>query len=72
MFKDLMISSADLSAIQEKATTETFWNGVLKMKDRSGAEIELMASAGQVPDSINNDLMYVIYGKNITDLIHGE
>lgn len=70
MFKDLMISSADLSDIQENATTDTFWNGVLKMKDRDGGEVELLASAGQVPDSINNDLMYVIYGKDITNLVN--
>jgi len=70
MFKDLMISSADLGDIQENATTDTFWNGVLKMKDRDGSEIELLASAGQIPDSINNDFIYVIYGKNITELVH--
>ena len=70
MFKDLMISSADLSEIQDKATADTFWNGVLKMKDRSGAEIQVLASAGQVPDSINNDFMYVIYGKDITNLVN--
>jgi len=70
MFKDLMITSSDLSSIQEKATADSFWNGVLKMKDRSGAEVELLASAGQVPDSVNNDFMYVIYGKDITHLVN--
>jgi GAF domain-containing protein len=69
MFKDLMISSADLSEIKDQATTETFWNGVLKMKDRNGANKELLVSAGQIEDSINNDLMYVIYGKDITNLV---
>lgn len=71
MFKDIMISSSDLSEIQEQATTETFWNGLLKMKDRNGSEIDLLVSAGQIQDSINNDLMYVIYGKDISHFIHG-
>ena len=66
MFKDIMVNSADLSEIKEQATTDTYWNGVLKMKDRNGGNIDLLVSAGQVPDSINNDLMYLIYGKNIT------
>lgn len=66
MIKDIMINSSDLSQIQEQATADTFWNGVLKMKDRSGNERNLVVSAGQVSDSINNDLMYVIYGKDIT------
>jgi PAS domain S-box-containing protein len=66
MIKDIMINSSDLSQIQEQATTDTFWNGVLKMKDRSGNERDLVVSAGQVSDSVNNDLMYVIYGKDIT------
>ncbi|MCG8310067.1 MAG: GAF domain-containing protein [Cytophagales bacterium] len=69
MFKDLMVSSSDLSMIKENATTDTYWNGVIKMKDRNGARVELLVSAGQVPDSINNDSMYVIYGKNITGLV---
>ena len=71
MFKDIMISSSDLSKINEHATTDTFWNGVLKMKDRNGSEIKLLVSVGQVPDSINNDLMYVVYGKDITQFAHG-
>jgi hypothetical protein len=41
------------------------------MKDRNGSEIKLLVSVGQVPDSINNDLMYVIYGKDITHLVLG-
>ena len=64
-----MISSSNLGEIQEKATVDTFWNGVLKMKNRDGAEIEMLASAGQVPDSVNNDFMYVIYGKDITKFV---
>lgn len=68
MFKDIMVSSADLSKIQENATVDTFWNGVLKMKDKDGAEVKLLVSAGQVPDSVNNDFMYMIYGKDITNI----
>ena len=67
MFKDLMISSSELNAIKEIATSEIFWDGVLKMKNRSGAEVDLLATVGQIPDSINNDFMYVIYGKDITN-----
>jgi len=70
MLKDIMINSSDLSQIKEEATTDTFWNGVLKMKNRNGGEIDLLVSAGQVPDSINNDMMYVVYGKDVTKLIH--
>ncbi len=72
MFKDLLVKSSDLGTIQGQATENTYWNGVLKMKDRNGAEVELIASAGQVPDSINNDFMYLIYGKDITHLEHME
>lgn len=68
MFKDIMTSSADLKEIQEMATTETFWNGVLSMKDRNGEEVKMLSSVGQLPDSINDEFMYVIYGKNITNL----
>lgn len=68
MFKDIMTSSADLNEIKEIATAETFWNGVLKMKDRNGDEIMMLSSVGQVPDSINDEFMYVIYGKDITHL----
>jgi PAS domain S-box-containing protein len=66
MFKDIMQNSSDLSVIQEQATIDKFWNGVLKMKDRNGNEVDLLVSAGQIPDSINSDFMYVIYGKNIS------
>ena len=69
MLKDMMINSSDLTQIKEEATADSFWNGVLKMKDRSGKELNLLVSAGQVPDSINNDLMYVIYAKDITALV---
>ena len=69
MFKDIMVSSSELGEIQEQATVDTFWNGVLKMKDRDGAEIEMLASAGQMADSVNNDFIYAIYGKDITELV---
>lgn len=72
MFRDLMTSSSDLKLIQDNATSDSFWNGVLNMKDRSGNDVRLIVSAGQVPDSINNDYMYVIYGKNVTELAEVE
>ena len=31
MFKDLMVSSSDLNIIQENATSEKYWNGVLAL-----------------------------------------
>jgi len=68
MLKDFMINSSDLSQIQNETSTETFWNGVLLMKDRQGNEVKLLVSTGQVPDSVNNDDMYLIYGKDITNL----
>ncbi len=72
MFKDIMVNSAELSKIQNNATTETYWNGVLKMKHRDGREMKVLISAGQVPDSINNDLMYVIYVRDFTKYIKDE
>ncbi len=69
MFKDLMVNAAELSKIQNNATTDTFWNGVLIMKHRDGHEMKVLISAGQVPDSVNNDLMYVIYVKDFTKYI---
>lgn len=68
ILKDLMINGSDISEIKEKTGTDTFWNGVLKMKDRSGVEMKLLVSVGQVPDSANNDFMYVLYGKDISTL----
>ncbi len=68
MLKDLMKNSADLGLIQENATEDTFWNGVLQMKDRNGKDVQLLVSAGQIPDAVHYDNMFVIYGKDITNL----
>jgi len=68
MFKDLMQNSSDLSIIQEEATEDTFWNGALDMKDRNGKSLRLLVSAGQIPDSVHYDNLYVIYGKDITNV----
>jgi len=68
MFKDLMQNSSDLSIIQEEATEDTFWNGALDMKDRNGKPLRLLVSAGQIPDSVHYDNLYVIYGKDITNV----
>jgi PAS domain S-box-containing protein len=68
MLKDFMINSSDLSQIQNETSSETYWNGLLLMKDRQGNEVKLLVSTGQVPDSVNNDDMYLIYGKDITNL----
>jgi len=72
LLKDLVTSSRQLNEIQEQASTDSFWNGILKMKNRSGGEVELLASAGQVPDSIDGDNMYIIYGKNVSQLVDNE
>ncbi len=66
MLKDIMVSSSELNLIQDQTSADSFWNGMLKMKNRKGEEVDLLVSAGQVPDSINSDFMYVIYGKDIT------
>jgi HAMP domain-containing protein/PAS domain-containing protein len=68
MLKDLMQNSSDLSIIQEEATEDTFWNGALDMKDRNGNPLRLLVSAGQIPDSVHYDNLYVIYGKDITNV----
>ncbi len=68
MLRDLMQNSSDLSIIQEEATENTFWNGVLHMKDRNGNSVRLLVSAGQIPDSVHYDNLYVIYGKDITNV----
>ena len=68
MFKDLMQNSSDLSIIQSEATEDTFWNGVLDMKDRNGKPLKLLVSAGQIPDSVHYDNLYVIYGKDMTNV----
>jgi len=68
MLKDLMQNSSDLSIIQEEATEDTFWNGALDMKDRNGKPLRLLVSAGQIPDSVHYDNLYVIYGKDITNV----
>jgi PAS domain S-box-containing protein len=70
MLKDLMVAGSYLSKIQENATEDNFWNGILKMKNRGGGNVELLVSAGQMQDSISNDLMYVIYGKDITNIVN--
>jgi len=66
MLKDFIINSSDLSQIQEQTSADTYWNGVLMMKDRQGNEVRLLVSAGQLPDSVESDDMYCIYGKDIT------
>jgi PAS domain S-box-containing protein len=66
--RDMMISKGDLGAIQEKATENTFWDGIIKMKHRDGREVYLLASAGMIPDSVNDDNMYIIYGRNVTNI----
>jgi PAS domain S-box-containing protein len=69
--KDIMDSSSDLSIIQEHATAESTWEGVLKVKHRNGQIVELLASVGQIPDAIYDDRMYIAYCRNISHLVAG-
>ena len=64
-----MFSSADLIQIQEFATEDTFWNGILVLKNSDGEQVKLLVSAGKVIDSVNADSIYLIYGKDITNLL---
>lgn len=68
LLRDLMISKGELKAIQEEATEDTYWNGILRLKHRNGQEVVLQATAGMIPDSVNDDLMYLLYCKDVTSL----
>jgi PAS domain S-box-containing protein len=72
MFKDIVMSGTDLSEIQSKTGSGDYWAGYLKIKHRSGHEVVLMTAAGQMTDSINDDLMYVLYGKDVSNLVEKE
>lgn len=66
--RDMMISKGELGAIQERATEDSFWDGILNLKHRDGSEVQLLASAGMIPDSVNDDNMYIIYGRDVSNL----
>ncbi len=68
LLRDLMISKGELKVIQEDATEETYWNGILRLKHRNGQEILMQASAGMIPDSVNDDYIYLLYCKDVTNL----
>ncbi len=68
LLRDLMISKGELKNIQEEATEISYWNGILRLKHRNGQEILMQASAGMIPDSINDDYLYLIYCKDVTNL----
>jgi PAS domain S-box-containing protein len=68
LLRDLMVSKGELKAIQEEATEDMYWNGLLRLKHRNGHEIILQASAGMIPDSVNDDFMYLLYCKDVTSL----
>jgi len=69
MFKDLMLTSADLIQIKDFATEDTYWNGTLVLKDKDGGQVKLLVSAGKVIESVYNDSVYLIYGKNISNFL---
>jgi len=60
-FKDLLDNAAVLKEISDNATEHSTWNGILEMKDKSGNKVKVWGSAGQVPDSINEGNIYVLY-----------
>jgi PAS domain S-box-containing protein len=66
--KDLLQKPGDLNIIQEQASEKTSWEGVLRVRHRNGKWVDLLVSVGQVPDSLHNDLMYVVYCRNISKL----
>jgi PAS domain S-box-containing protein len=70
--RDVLIHAVDLSQIQEKVASDSHFNGILRMKNRNGAEVQVLASVGLVPDSINNDMMYVMYAQDITHIAQNE
>ncbi len=70
--RELLKNTADLQAIAEETTEEHAWNGLLKMKHRNGKELTILASAGLIPDSINDENMFVVYGKDVTHLTENE
>jgi methyl-accepting chemotaxis protein len=71
MFRDLMEDAADLIQIKEFATEDTYWNGILKLKSKNGEQIKLLVSAGKVKDSVYNDSVCLIYGKDMTIFLDG-
>ena len=70
--RDFLHNGADINRIQEKVAEETYFNGILRMKNRDGSEVSLLCSAGLVPDSINNDTLYALYAEDVTDIFHPE
>lgn len=70
--RDFLHNGANINRIQEKVAQETYFNGILRMKNRNGSEVRLLCSAGLVPDSINNDALYALYAEDVTDIFHPE
>ncbi len=67
--RDMMVSKGELGAIQEGATEDTYWKGIIRVKHRDGHEVHLLASAGMIPDPVSDENMYLIYSKDVTDLM---
>ena len=67
-FKDLLASPAVLNDISNKSTENSTWTGLIEMKDKNGNTVKSWGSAGQVRDSIHENLIYVMYVANISQL----
>jgi len=67
--RDMMVSKGELGAIQEGATENTYWKGIIRVKHRDGHEVHLLSSAGMMPDPVSDENMYLIYSRDVTDLI---
>ena len=67
--RDMIVSKGELGAIQEGVTEDAYWNGIIKMKHRDGREVHLLASAGMIPDPVSDENIYLVYSRDVTDLI---
>ncbi len=67
-FKDYLVSPSVLNEISNTATTERSWSGILEMNNKNGRTIKVWGSGGQVQDSIHDNLIYVVYLADISQL----
>ncbi|MGF1635889.1 MAG: GAF domain-containing protein [Cyclobacteriaceae bacterium] len=65
--KDFVGSATVLTEIKEKATETEVWSGSIELKQRSGKTVSMIGAAGQIPDSIHEGNMYVLYLMEATE-----
>ncbi len=66
-FKELLVTPSILNDISQKATQDTIWSGLIDLKDKNGNVIKAWGSGGQIPDSIHDGIVYVLYVANISE-----